>query len=146
MQALKSTCKSGKKVVILHRIRQFTKIMKAKTKILFILLAVCVACTNRTIIENNELQEAISRVWLEPDAAQEILDRIDINNLNEYEKHRYHLAEAHLMLKRELRLPAETDMEALASYFGNYGDVASASEAYYIQGAYLNWIGKNTED
>ena len=49
------------------------------------------------------------------------------------------------MLKRELRLPAETDMEALASYFGNYGDVASASEAYYIQGAYLNWLGKNTE-
>ena len=145
MQALKSTCKSGKKVVILHRIRQFIKIMKAKTKILFILLAVCVACTNRTIIENNELQEAISRVWLEPDSAQEILDRIDINNLNEYEKHRYHLAEAHLMLKRELRLPAETDMEALASYFGNYGDVASASEAYYIQGAYLNWLGKNTE-
>ena len=121
------------------------KNMKAKTKILFLLLIVCVACTKRTVVESNELQEAISQVWLDAGAAQGMLDGIDINTLSEYEMQRYRLAEAHLMLKRELRLPAGSDMEALANYFESCGDVASASEAYYIQGAYLNWIGKNTE-
>ena len=121
------------------------KNMKAKTKILFLLLIVCVACTKRTVVENEELQGAISQVWLDADAAQRMLDGIDTNDLSEYEMQRYRLAEAHLMLKRELRLPAGGDMEALANYFESCGDVASASEAYYIQGAYLNWIGKNTE-
>ncbi len=119
--------------------------MKAKTKILFLLLIVCVACTKRTVVENEELQGAISQMWLDAGAAQRMLDRIDTNDLSEYEMQRYRLAEAHLMLKRELRLPAGSDMEALANYFESCGDVASASEAYYIQGAYLNWIGKNTE-
>ena len=118
--------------------------MKKKV-IIIIALVLCCSCTNKTAIENGELQEAISQVWLDADAAQEMLDRIDTNDLSEYEMQRYRLAEAHLMLKRELRLPAGSDMEALANYFESCGDVASASEAYYIQGAYLNWIGKNTE-
>lgn len=117
-----------------------------KTKVIIIIaLVLCCSCTNKTAIENGELQEAISQVWLDVDAAQGMLDGIDINTLSEYEMQRYRLAEAHLMLKRELRLPAGSDMEALAKYFESCGDVASASEAYYIQGAYLNWIGKNTE-
>ena len=117
-----------------------------KTKVIIIIaLVLCCSCTNKTAIENGELQEAISQVWLDADAAQKMLDRIDTNDLSEYEMQRYRLAEAHLMLKRELRLPAGGDMEALANYFESCGDVASASEAYYIQGAYLNWIGKNTE-
>ena len=117
-----------------------------KTKVIIIIaLVLCCSCTNKTAIENGELQEAISQVWLDADAAQKMLDRIDTNDLSEYEMQRYRLAEAHLMLKRELRLPAVSDMEALANYFESCGDVASASEAYYIQGAYLNWIGKNTE-
>ena len=119
--------------------------MKKSIIILFLLLIVCVACTKRTVVESNELQEAISQVWLDADAAQEMLGGIDTNDLSEYEMQRYRLAEAHLMLKRELRLPAGGDMEALAKYFENCDDAASASEAYYIQGAYLNWIGKNTE-
>lgn len=119
--------------------------MKKSIIILFLLLIVCVACTKRTVVENEELQGAISQVWLDADAAQVMLDVIDTNDLSEYEMQRYRLAEAHLMLKRELRLPAGSDIEALAKYFEGSGDVASASEAYYIQGAYLNWIGKNTE-
>lgn len=117
-----------------------------KTKVIIIIaLVLCCSCTNKTAIENGELQEAISQVWLDADAAQKMLDRIDTNDLSEYEMQRYRLAETHLMLKRELRLPAGSDMEALANYFESCGDVASASEAYYIQGAYLNWIGKNTK-
>ena len=117
-----------------------------KTKVIIIIaLVLCCSCTNKTAIENGELQGAISQVWLDADAAQVMLDVIDTNELNEYEMQRYRLAEAHLMLKRELRLPAGGDMDALANYFESCGDVASASEAYYIQGAYLNWIGKNTE-
>ena len=117
-----------------------------KTKVIIIIaLVLCCSCTNKTAIENGELQEAISQVWLDADAAQEMLDRIDTNDLSEYEMQRYRLAEAHLMLKRELRLPAGSDIEALAKYFEGSGDVASASEAYYIQGAYLNYIGENTQ-
>ena len=119
--------------------------MKKSIIILFLLLIVCVACTKRTVVENEELQGAISQMWLDAGAAKRMLDGIDTNDLSEYELQRYRLAEAHLMLKRELRLPAGSDMEALAKYFEGSGDVASASEAYYIQGAYLNWIGKNTE-
>ena len=119
--------------------------MKKSIIILFLLLIVCVACTKRTVVESNELQEAISQVWLDADLAQERLDEIDASKLSEYEKNRYRLTEAHLMLKRELRLPPETNMEALAKYFVNCKDESSASEAYYIQGAYLNWLGQNTQ-
>ena len=117
-----------------------------KTKVIIIIaLVLCCSCTNKTAIENGELQEAISQVWLDAGAAQRMLEGIDTNDLSEYEMQRYRLAEAHLMLKRELRLPAGSDMEALAKYFEGSGDVASASEAYYIQGAYLNYIGENTQ-
>ncbi len=117
-----------------------------KTKVIIIIaLVICCSCSKKTTIENNELQEAISQVWLDANKAQQILGGIDVSNLSEYEKQRYRLAEAHLMLKRELRLPAGSDIEALAWYFGSCGDEASASEAYYIQGAYLNWLGKNTQ-
>ena len=117
-----------------------------KTKVIIIIvLVICCSCSKKTIIESDELQEAISQVWLDTELAQEMLVGLDTNDLSEYEMQRYRLAEAHLMLKRELRLPAGSDMEALASYFESCDDVASASEAYYIQGAYLNWIGKNTE-
>ena len=119
--------------------------MKKSIIILFLLLIVCVACTKRTVVESNELQEAISQVWLDADLAQERLDEIDASKLSEYEKNRYRLTEAHLMLKRELRLPPETNMEALAKYFVSCKDESSASEAYYIQGAYLNWLGQNTQ-
>ena len=117
-----------------------------KTKfILITILLVCCSCAKNLIIENNSLQEAISQVWYDATLAQSMLEKVDMSTLSEYEQHRYRLAEAHLMLKRDLRLPIATDMEALAEYFDNYGDEASASEAYYIQGAYLNWLGKNTQ-
>ena len=118
--------------------------MKAKVIIIITLLACC-SCSRKIVIESSELQEAISQVWLDADLAQERLDEIDANKLSEYEKNRYRLTEAHLMLKRELRLPPETNMEALAKYFVSCKDESSASEAYYIQGAYLNWLGQNTQ-
>ena len=118
--------------------------MKAKVIIIITLLAYC-SCSRKIVIESSELQEAISQVWLDTDLAQERLDEIDASKLSEYEKSRYRLTEAHLMLKRELRLPPETNMEALAKYFVSCKDESSASEAYYIQGAYLNWLGQNTQ-
>ena len=117
-----------------------------KTKVIIIIaLAICCSCSNKTTIENSELQEAISQVWLDADVAHEMLEKIDLNSINYYEQQRYRLAEAHLMLKRELKLPSESDMDALAKYFESCGDEASVAEAYYIQGAYLNWLGKNTQ-
>ena len=105
----------------------------------------CCSCSKKTTIENDELREAISQVWLDADVAHEMLKQIDINSINYYEQQHYRLVEAHLMLKRELRLPNGSDMEALAKYFESCGDEASAAEAYYIQGAYLNWLSKNTQ-
>ncbi len=119
--------------------------MKKSIIILFLLLIVCIACTKRTVVENEELQGAISQMWLDAGAAQRMLDGIDTNDLSEYEMQRYRLAEAHLMLKRELRLPNSSNLDAMANYFANCKDEASASEAYYIQGAYLNYIGENTQ-
>ena len=117
-----------------------------KTKVIIIItLIICCSCSNKTTIENSKLQEAISQVWLDADVAHEMLEKIDINSINYYEQQRYRLAEAHLMLKRELRLPSGSDMDALAKYFESCGDEASVAEAYYIQGAYLNWLGKNTQ-
>ena len=105
----------------------------------------CCSCSKKATIENDELREAISQVWLDADVAHEMLKQIDINSNNYYEQQRYRLVEAHLMLKRELRLPNGSDMDALAKYFESCGDEASAAEAYYIQGAYLNWLSKNTQ-
>ena len=113
--------------------------------ILLAILGICIACSNKTTIENSELQDAISQVWLDADVAHDILKQIDINTINYYEQQRHRLAEAHLMLKCELKLPSGSDMDALAKYFESCGDEASVAEAYYIQGAYLNWIGKNTQ-
>ena len=108
-------------------------------------MVICCSCSRKTTIENDELREAISQVWLDADVAHEMLEKIDISNINYYEQQRYRLAEAHLMLKRELRLPSGSDMDALAKYFESCEDEASVAEAYYIQGAYLNWLGKNTQ-
>ena len=119
--------------------------MKKSIIILFLLLFVCVACTKRTVVENEELQGAISQVWLDAELAQKALDKINASTLSEYELQRYRLTEAHLMLKRELRLPNGSDLEAMAKYFVSCGDEAAGSEAYYIQGAYLNYIGENTQ-
>ncbi|MBQ2290730.1 MAG: hypothetical protein II248_00965 [Paludibacteraceae bacterium] len=117
-----------------------------KTKVIIIItLVICCSCSKKTTIENDELQEAISQVWLDADVAHEMLEKIDISTINYYEQQRYRLAEAHLMLKRELKLPSESDMDALAKYFESCEDEASVAEAYYIQGAYLNWLGKNTQ-
>ena len=117
-----------------------------KTKVIIIIvLVICCSCSKKTIIESDELQEAISQVWLDADAAQEMLVGLDTNDLSEYEMQRYRLAEAHLMLKRELRLPNGSDLEAMAKYFVSWGDEAAGSEAYYIQGAYLNYKGENTQ-
>ena len=113
--------------------------------ILLSIFAICVACSKRATIESDELQEAIAQIWLDADQAQELLNKVDANTLNEYEQQRYRLTRAHLMLKRELRLPIESNLEAMAKYFANCEDEASASEAYYIQGAYLNYIGENTQ-
>ena len=113
--------------------------------ILLAILGICIACSKKTAIECDELQEAISQVWLDADVAHEMLEQIDINSINYYEQQRYRLAEAHLMLKCELRLPSGSDMDALAKYFESCEDEASVAEAYYIQGAYLNWLGKNTQ-
>ena len=117
-----------------------------KTKVIIIItLVICCSCSKKTTIENDELREAISQVWLDADVAHEMLEKIDISTINYYEQQRYRLAEAHLMLKRELRLPSGSDMDALAKYFESCEDEASVAEAYYIQGAYLNWLGKNTQ-
>ena len=113
--------------------------------ILLAILGICIACSKKTTIENDALREAISQVWLDADVAHEMLEQIDINTINYYEQQRHRLAEAHLMLKRELKLPSGSDMDALAKYFESCGDEASVAEAYYIQGAYLNWLGKNTQ-
>ena len=104
----------------------------------------CVSCSRKNTIESPTLALAISQVWLDADLAQNSLNEIDANTLSEYEQERYRLAEAHLMLKRELRLPTESDLDAMAKYFISCGDEAAASEAYYIQGAYLNYIGDNS--
>ena len=77
---------------------------------------VCCSCTNKTIIESNELREAIPQVWLDAELAQKALDMINASTLSEYEQQRYRLAEAHLMLKRELRLPIESNLDDMAKY------------------------------
>ena len=117
-----------------------------KTKVIIIIaLVLCCSCSKKTIIESDELQEAISQVWLDAELAQKELDKINASTLSEYELQRYRLTEAHLMLKRELRQPVEINIDAMAKYFVSCGDEAAASEAYYIQGAYLNYIGENTQ-
>ena len=93
----------------------------------------CCSCTNKTTIENGELQEAISQVWLDADQAQKALGKINTSFLSEYELQRYRLTEAHLKLKRELRLPNGSNLDAMAKYFVSCGDEAAGSEA-------INWF------
>ena len=154
MQANKNTCKYGKNVVILQKINTNSQnhlklgktiYMKRKfTIILFYIAIICTACSKQAVVDNGELQEAISQVWLDSKAAQSTLNQIDRLQLSEYEQCCSLLAEAHLMLKLRLQLPKTTNIDALAERLLDYNDAASAGEAYYIQGAYLNYIGENT--
>jgi hypothetical protein len=119
--------------------------MKKQIIISLSLITLCIACSKQAVVENGELQQAISNVWVDAQAAQKTLDEIDRTQLSEYEQCCYLLAEAHLMLKLRLQLPQTTDLDALAERLLNYKDAASAGEAYYIHGAYLNYIGENTK-
>ena len=109
------------------------------------LLIGCAACAKKNTIANPQLAQIVEQVWHATDSALVGCQQIDTHALNDYDYHRYRLAEAHLWLKHRSQLPANTDMVELATYFANRGDMSSAGEAYYIQGAYLNWQGKNTE-
>ena len=87
-----------------------------KTKVIIIIaLVICCSCSEQIFIENDKLQEVISQVWLDVDLAQKTFGEVETNNLNEYEEQRYRLAEAHLMLKRELRLPISSNLDAMAN-------------------------------
>ena len=155
MQANKNTCKYGKIVVILQKINTNSQnhlklgktiYMKGKFTItLFYIAIICIACSKQAVMENGKLQQAISNVWVNAQAAQKTLDEIDRTQLSEYEQCCYLLAEAHLMLKLRLQLPKTTNIDALAERLLDYNDAASAGEAYYIYGAYLNYIGENTK-
>ena len=119
--------------------------MKRKIFILSIILLSCIACSEKNTLNNPLLTQAIEQLWSYPDSAYHILQSIDHDELSEYEKHRYALAEAHLQLKLQSSLPSHTSLNDLAWYFLENNDAPSAGEAYYIQGAYLNWLGENTQ-
>ena len=112
--------------------------------ILIYIFSTCIACSKTGMIENVKLQDAIAQVWLDAKTAKRMLDEVDVSKLSEYEQHRYRLTEAHLMLKLRFQLPKNTNLDALAEFLMDYSDATSAGEAYYIQGAYLNWLGENT--
>ena len=106
-------------------------------------LCMC-ACTSRNVIRDADLQHANDVLWSAPDSAAALLNGITPDRLSEYDRHRYALLEAHLLLKREQRLPQTTDMASLTDYFEHRHDEACAGEALYIQGAYENWTGDDT--
>ena len=105
----------------------------------------CIACTKKNEIENPSLAHVVEQVWSATDSAMNQWEEINAEVLNDYDYHRYRLAEAHLCLKRGVKWSQDLDMVVLAKYFENHSDLESAGEAYYIQGAYLNWRGENTE-
>lgn len=119
--------------------------MKRKIFILSIILLSCIACSEKNTLNNPLLTQAIEQLWSYPDSAYHMLQSIAHDELSEYEKHRYALAEAHLQLKLQSSLPSHTSLNDLAWYFLENNDAPSAGEAYYIQGAYLNWLGENTQ-
>lgn len=143
MQARKIACRYKKIIVILQKNRSL--VMKSRIIVIVALIIGFAACHHPAEIKDKALQEVINLVWLDTKAAQKALEEIDIARLSEYEQYRYLLTEAHLMLKLRLQLPEHTNMDDLAEYFMDYKDDTSAGEAYYIQGAYLNWLGENTQ-
>lgn len=119
--------------------------MKSKFYFILIFLVSCVACSKKNTLENPTLIQSLEQVWTAPQTAQKQLQQIAYDQLNTYEQHRYALAEAHVQLKLYSTIPPHISTNDLAWYFLAQGDAASASEAYYIQGAYLNWLGENTQ-
>ena len=110
-----------------------------------ILTSLCFSCTEQLVINHVQLQEVIEQTWSNPLEAQCALNKLDTTNLSPYEYHRYLLVKAHLMLKNRLAIPSQAVMQQLEEYFEDTEDMSSVGEIYYIYGAYLNWLGKNTE-
>lgn len=119
--------------------------MKMRYLFTICVLLGCIGCSEKNVIESPELAKVVDQVWPATDSAIVGIEYIDVESLYDYDYHRYCLAREHLRLKRSTRLSEDIDMVALARWFSNRGDRESAGEAYYIQGAYLNWLGENTD-
>lgn len=127
------------------RIRQTRTIMKIKILFSFLLILCCTSCRQQPKISDDRLAKAVEELWYHTEVSEQLLQAISIDELNIYDQQRYVLADAHLRLKRTASLPSSVNMNDLAWYFLSENDACSASEAYYIQGAYLNWLGENTQ-
>lgn len=108
--------------------------------LLLIAIALC-CCAPRNEISDPDLRRAVEMLWRNTDSASYAMQTVNTEILNDYDAHRYALTAAHLLLKRTQQLPEEANMPELSAYFAKRGDVSSAGEALYIQGAYENWIG-----
>lgn len=105
--------------------------MKMRYILIICILVGCIGCSEKNVIEDSALAQVVEQVWPATDSAMAGWQQINAQALNDYDYHRYRLAEAHLRLKHGAKLPTELDMVALAEYFANRGDMASAGEASF---------------
>ena len=106
-----------------------------------VLAMVLYGCQPKNRVSDPLLQCAIDTLWSNSSYAACLLDSITPGMLDDYDSHRYALTKAHVSLKRKQCLPDGSDMLSLATYFDACGDGQNAGEAYYVQGAWENYVG-----
>lgn len=117
--------------------------MKHFSHILILLVLGLTSCQPNHRIDSPLLAEATDSLWTNPQASQRIASTISRAHLSAYEQHCLDLLEAHLQLKLTQSIPESTDLEQLAEWMLSHEAPSQAAEAYYVAGAYANWIGSN---
>ncbi|MBR3646776.1 MAG: hypothetical protein IKN59_00095 [Paludibacteraceae bacterium] len=113
-------------------------------RLIIVLAAVLTACTNKpTGIQNADLQSAVDSLWTNPQHSLESMEKLFVGELTEQEEHIFTITRAHAVLKLHHSLEDEDELNAAAEYCLSRKMNRYAGEAYYIQGAYRNYVGEN---
>lgn len=113
----------------------------------FVLLLVALAsCSNKPVeVSDAGLRLAVDSLWSNHTLSWAVMDTLQVDRLNETDRHIYNITRAHANLKLKHQLPECEALNADAEFFLGKKMNRFAGEVYYVQGAYRNYIGEETQ-
>lgn len=111
-----------------------------------LLLVALVSCSNNSMeVSDAGLRLAVDSLWSNPTLSWAVMDTLQVDRLNETDRHIYNITRAHANLKLKHQLPDCEGLNADAEFFLGKKMNRFAGEVYYVQGAYRNYIGEETQ-
>ena len=113
----------------------------------FVVLLVALSCCSNKSVEVSDagLRLAVDSLWSNPTLSWAVMDTLQVDRLNETDRHIYNITRAHANLKLKHQLPECEALNADAEFFLGKKMNRFAGEVYYVQGAYRNYIGEESQ-